>query len=211
MRRFIIGTSTCVALAFCVLAQAASAQSIGGCELQGSASFSPGLGTSSQAFSYSFSGKLAGCASSESGAPASGTVEAGKTLSEQVKNSITGATDTVTYQEPPSTGSGGCASSTTSGTSLVTWADGTDTVISYATTGALAAVELSGEVAESITLTATNAQSGDPTTYTIKTNRFAGDSAHGLLAFQPPEPTDCTTSAGVTTAAISGAVGLAGS
>ena len=46
------------------------------------------------------------------------------------------------------------------------------------------------------------------TTFTIASDRFAGDSADGLLAFQPPEPTACTTPTGATTAAISGLVGL---
>jgi hypothetical protein len=82
------------------------------------------------------------------------------------------------------------------------------TVVSYATTGALAAVNLSGSVAPSVTLTAVNAQEGDPTTFTIATNRFAGDSASGLPIFQPPEPAACNSSAGTTTAAISGAVSL---
>src|SRR5204863_8689075 len=129
-------------------------------------------------------------------------------LAETIKSTETGPRDTVTYQEPMPSGSGGCASSTTSGSALITWADGTHTVVSYSTTGALAAVNLSGSVAPSLTLTAVNAQEGDPTTFTIATNRFAGDSASGLLLFQPPEPTACNTSAGATTAAISGAVSL---
>jgi hypothetical protein len=203
-----IVTLVCLAAAPLVGAPSAFASSVGGCQLQGTASFSPGLNSSAQAFSYSFGGTLSSCQSSEAGVPASGVVEAGKTLTEQVKNSKTGATDTVTYQEPLATGNGSCATSTTSGTSLVTWADGTHTVISYATTGALAAVNLSGSVATSMTLTAVNAQEGDPTTFTIATSRFAGDSARGLLFFQPPEPSACTTSAGVAAAAISGAVSL---
>lgn len=194
-----------------VLAPSAPAQSLGGCELQGTANFSPGLSSSSQPFSYNFSGTLAGCESTESGVPTSGTVAAGQTVAEQVKNSVTGATDTVTYQEPVPTGTGGCASSTTSGTALVTWADGTHTVLSYSTTGALAGVSLSGSVSPSFTLSATNAQSGDPSTYTITTNRYAGDASNGALAFQPPEPVACTTTTGATTAAISGAVSLSGS
>src|SRR5207237_8119680 len=168
----------------------------------------PGLNTSMQPFSNSLGVPLSSCQSSEAGVPTSGALEAGKTLAEQVKNSKTGATDTVTYQEPISTGSGSCGSSTTSGSSLVTWADGTHTVVSYSTTGALAAVNLSGSVAPSLTLTAVNAQEGDPTTFTIATNRFAGDTASGLLLFQPPEPADCNTSTGVTTAAIRRAVSL---
>jgi hypothetical protein len=191
-----------------VIAPSAIASSVGGCQLQGTASFSPGLSSSAQSFAYSFGGNLSGCQSSEAGVPTSGAVEAGKTLVEQVKNSKTGATDTVTYQEPIPSGSGSCASSTTSGGALVTWADGTHTALSYSTTGALAAVNLSGSVAPSLTLTAINPAEGDPTTFTIATDRFAGDSASGLLLFQPPEPAACNTSTGATTAAISGAVSL---
>jgi hypothetical protein len=207
LRKSMLACLGAVATTLCLLAPPAFAQSAGGCQLQGTASFSPGLGSSSQPFSYSFAGALSGCQSNES-VPASGTVEAGKTLTEQVTNSLSGATDTVTYQEPVPSGSGSCASSTTSGTALATWADGTHTVVSYSTTGALAAVDLSGSVAESITLTAVNAQAGDPTTYTIATNRFAGDAAAGPLLFQPPEPTGCTAASGVPSAAISGAITL---
>jgi hypothetical protein len=203
-----LGCLGCVALSLLVLSPSASAQSVGGCQLQGTANFSPGLNSSSQAFSYSFSGALSGCQSSESGVPTSGTVSAGKTLTEQVKNSITGATDTVTYQQPVPTGNGGCGSSTTSGSALVTWADTTQTVLSYSTTGALAAVNLSGSVVASMTLTAVNPPAGDPATFTITTNRFAGDSAGGVLLFQPPDPTACNTPTGATVAGISGAVSL---
>jgi hypothetical protein len=189
-------------------APSAFASSVGGCQLNGTANFTPGLGASSQAFSYNFGGSLTGCQSSESGVPTSGTVSAGQTLVEQVKNSITGATDTVTYQEPAATGTGGCSNSTTSGSALVAWVDGTNTALSYSTTGALAAVNLTGKVVASITLTAVNGKAGDPTTFTIATSRYAGDSAGGALLFQPPDPTACNTPAGVTTAGISGAVSL---
>ena len=211
MRKLMWAFLACLGIAVPIFASPASAQSLGGCELQGTANFSPGLNSSSQPFSYNFGGNLSGCRSSEAGTPESGTVAAGQTLNEQVTNSITGATDTVTYQEPVPTGSGGCASSTTSGQALVTWADGTHTVLSYATTGALAAVELTGSVAPSMTLSATNAQAGDPSTYTIATSRYAGDSADGAVLFQPPDPTACTSTTGATSAAISGAVALAGS
>jgi hypothetical protein len=194
--------------AFAFLAPGASAQSVGGCQLAGTASFSPGLNSSSQPFSYGFTGNLTGCQSSQSGAPTTGNVGAGQTLAEQVHNSITGATDTVSYKEPGPTGTGSCGSSTTNGEALTTWADGSTTAISYSTTGAAAAVQLQGTVEPSITLTAVNAQSGDPTTYTISTTRYAGQSAGGVLTFQPPDPTACTTSTGVTTAAISGGIGL---
>lgn len=209
MRKFCLAVVACLALAAFV-APSAGAQSAGGCQLQGTASFSPGLSASSQPFSYGFTGNLTGCQSTVSGSPTSGTVAAGQTVVESVHNSVTGATDQVTYQMPKPTGTGGCSNSATSGESLVTWADGSATVVSYTTTGAAAAVDLSGSVAPSMTLTAVNAASGDPTTYTINTSRYAGDSANGLLTFQPPDPTACTTSTGVTTAAIGGGVSLEG-
>jgi hypothetical protein len=209
VRRASIALYGCLA-ALALFAPSAAAQTVGGCQLQGTASFSPGLNASSQPFSYGFTGNLTGCQSSQSGVPASGTVTAGQTLTEKVTNSATGATDTVTYQEPEATGTGDCASSTTQGEALATWADGTTTVVSYSTTGAAAAVELSGTVAPSMTLTAVNAQSGDPTSYTINSTRYAGESSGGALTFQPPDPTACNTAAGVTTAAISGALGLEG-
>src|SRR4051812_16779931 len=189
----------------------AGAASGGGCQLQGSASFSPGLGATNQAFTYSFAGALSGCQSTVAGAPTSGAVESGKTVTRSYTDPTTGATHTVTYQEPVSTGSGGCSNSTTSGTGIVTWSDGTVTVLSYSTTGAAAAVSLSGSVAPSVTLNALDAQPGDPTTITISTTRYAGYSSQGALAFQPPDPTACTAPAGVTDAGISGFVGLGSS
>jgi len=204
----------CVALTLLVLAPSAFAQSVDGCETQSTAEFTPGVTSSSQAFTYAFTGKLQECRSSESGVGLniSGNFEAGQTVNEQVENSITGETEAVTYQEPVPTGSGGCGDGTTSGIALESWADGTYTVESYSTTGTLEGVDLlSGNVVASMTLTAVNAQPGDPTTFTIVTNRFAGDTVLGLLLFKPPELTACTTSTGATTAAISGAVAIGSS
>jgi hypothetical protein len=189
----------------------AGAASGGGCQLQGSASFSPGLGATSKAFTYSFAGDLTGCQSTVAGAPTAGKVEAGKTVTRDYTDPTTGLTHTVTYQEPIGKGTGGCSNSTTSGTGIVTWSDGTVTVLTYSTTGAAAAVNLSGSVAPSVALTALDAQPGDPTTITISTTRYAGYSSQGALAFQPPDPTACNTPAGVTTAGISGFVGLGSS
>ena len=191
-----------------LFASPAAAQSADGCQLQGTASFSPGLNTSSRPFSYGFTGNLTGCQTSESGDPTSGTVTAGQTLTEHVTNSITGATDTVSYQEPLATGTGGCTSSTTNGKAITTWADGSTTVLTYSTSGTAAAVQLSGNVISGIELTAVNAQTGDPTNYLVSTTRYMQNSATGALAFQPPDPTACNTAAGVTTAAISGGINL---
>ena len=99
---------------------------------------------------------------------------------------------------PVPTGNGSCGSSTTSGTAVAQWADGTTTVVQYSTSGAAAAVTLQGSVIGSVT-------SSTGTTYT--TTRYAGDSALGQLLFEPPDPTACAGS-GVTTAGIDGFVGI---
>ena len=207
MRRATFALFGCLAILE-FAAPTASAQSLGGCQLAGTANFSPGLNASSQAFSYNFSGNLTGCQSSQSGVPTSGTVAAGQTLTETVLDSSTNTNVSQTYREPSPTGSGSCGSSTTSGEALATWSDGSTTVVSYSTTGAAAAVNLSGTVVASMTLTAVNPPTGVPTTYTIATTRYAGENASGLLAFQPPDPTACNTTTGVTTAGISGGIGL---
>jgi hypothetical protein len=196
VKRVILGALGC-AIALLLVPSAASAQSIGGCQLDGDASFNPGLTNNAQDFQYSFSGSLSGCQSSEAGAPASGTVSAGEIVT------INGTQ----YQEPVPTGNGGCPSSTTSGTAIATWADGTQTVIDYTTSGAAAAVSLQGTVANSVTLQ----QVGGTGSTTVTTTRYAGDSSQGLLTFQPPDPTACNTPTGVTTAGISGLVGLGSS
>jgi hypothetical protein len=200
LRRVMLGLLACP-LGLLLVPSFASAQSIGGCQLDGTASFSPGLTNNAQDFTYSFNGDLSGCQSSEAGAPANGTVSAGEVVT------INGQQ----FQEPVATGNGGCASSTTSGTGIVTWADGTQTVINYTTSGAAAAVSLQGTVVDSVTLQAINPQPGQPTSTTVTTTRYAGDSSQGLLAFEPPDPTACNTPTGVTTAGISGLVGLGSS
>jgi hypothetical protein len=200
MRKLAAALALATALVAVVFAGTAAAQTGGGCHLQGSASFSPGLNSSSKPFNYSFAGQLTNCQSNQAGAPTSGSVEAGK-----VYTDATGEQ----FQEPVSSGTGGCTNSTTSGTGIVTWADGTVTVVQYTTTGAAAAVKLDGTVVPSVTLPAINPQPGQPTSKTITTTRYAGATALGGLTFQPPDPTACNTPAGVTTAAIDGFIALA--
>jgi hypothetical protein len=185
-------------LAVLLMAPAAVAQSGGGCQMQGTASFSPGLNTSAQNFTYSFHGDLSGCQSTESGAPSTGSVSAGDVVT------INGQQ----FQEPLATGNGGCANSTTSGLAIVTWSDGTTTLVQFSTTGALAAVHLQGAVANNATLQAVNPQPGQPTSTIVTSTRYVGASALGLLAFEPPDPTACNAPGGVTSAGISGVVGL---
>ena len=176
-------------------AQSASAAS-GGCQLKGTASFAPGLSTTSQPFNYSFSGDLTNCQSTEAGSPATGFVQAGGTYTDPASGKA--------YTLPSSTGTGGCASSTTQGLALITWGDGTRTIEQYSTSGAAAAVNLEGTVIDSTTVQPVNA--ADPP-LTITTTRYNGDASHGLLAFEAT-PTECQT--GVTSAGIEGVVGMTG-
>src|SRR2546421_8442508 len=88
-----------LAVASVILAAPASAASGGGCQLQGSANFTPGLSNTSQNFTYNFGGSLTGCQSSDAGAPASGSVEAGKVLTDPVSGEQ--------FQEPAATRTGG--------------------------------------------------------------------------------------------------------
>jgi hypothetical protein len=194
-RFFFLAVVVAALLAFAPTASAASA---GGCQLQGTASFTPGLNSSTQDFEYSFNGNLSSCQSSEAGAPASGAVSAGEAVT------IGGQQ----FQEPVAYGTGGCETSTTNGIAIVTWADGSKTVVQYSTTGAAAAVHLQGTVAPSVTLQAINPAPGQPTSTTVTTTRYGGASALGLLTFQPPDPTACNTPAGVPSAGISGFIGL---
>ena len=177
-------------------AQGASAASGGGCQLKGTASFTPGLNTTSQPFTYSFSGDLTGCKSTDATAPATGFVQAGGTYTDPASGKA--------YTLPSSTGTGGCASSTTQGLALITWGDGTRTIETYSTSGAAAAVHLDGTVIDSTTLQPVN-PANPP--LTVTTTRYNGDGSQGLLAFEAT-PTDCQT--GVSSAGIEGFVGLTG-
>jgi hypothetical protein len=183
-----------LALAALAFAPGASAAGGGGCQLKGTASFSPGLNTTSQPFTYSFTGDLTGCQSSEAGSPATGRVQAGGTYTDPATGK--------SYVMPNSTGTGSCGSSTTQGLSLITWADGSRTLIQYTTTGAAAAVGLQGSVIGSTTLQPVNPADAP---LTVTTTRYAGYTPFGVLAFEAT-PTDCQT--GVNTAGIEGVVGL---
>jgi hypothetical protein len=199
MRKFVpSAVLAVVAVMAGVLASPAAAATGGGCQLQGNANFSPPLTNNDQSFTYGFTGDLTGCQSSEAGAPASGKVEAGQVVTDPSGEQ---------FQEPVPTGQGSCGSGTTDGTAITNWADGTVTVIQYHTDAAAAAVHLTGTVVPSVTLPAINPQPGQPTSKTITTTRDAGQSAQGALFFQPADPTACAGS-GVTSAGISGFVGL---
>lgn len=177
------------AAAFALIPGAGAATNGGSCSLSGNANFSPNLTSTAANFTYSFTGNLTSCQSSVSGAPATGTIAVG------------------TGGLPAGTGNGSCGSSTTSGTAVITWADGDNTVVQYTTSGAAAAVVQQGKVIQSITYTPT----GSTTPVTVTTNEPAtpvGDSAGGALTFSPPDPQDCAPGGtGVSQAAINGQIG----
>ena len=188
-------------------------------------------------------GAMGSCQSNVAGAPTMGTVSAGIQLQETVTltntrpgvctngfcdDRITACTSSsqcppvvttiqgpVLYQEPIPQGSGSCGSSTTAGVSLSTWADGKHTVVSYNTTGALAAVQLQGTVVASMTLTlvASSVPAGctAPATYTISSDEptfAAGEGALAALTFSPTTQDQNCVTLGVSSANINGTVGI---
>ena len=118
------GTVAVLASAAMVAVPAGAAPGGGGCRLAGTAKFTHGPSSSAHPFSYTFTGKLTSCMSSESGAPASGTIA---TLL-------------------PAKGSGSCASGQSAGVALVKWAGGKQSVISYSENSVAAEVVLQGTV-----------------------------------------------------------------
>ncbi len=118
------GTIAVLASAAAVAIPAGAQPGGGGCQLAGNAKFTNGPSSADHPFTYTFSGTLSNCMSSESGAPASGTIA---TL-------------------VPAKGSGTCANGTTAGVAIVKWAGGKQSVISYTTNSAAAEVVLQGTV-----------------------------------------------------------------
>src|SRR5207249_1136766 len=154
-RLLALATVGAVALAGVVLASPSlAATGGGGCQLNGTALFSPNGPGASSSFGYSFTGSLSNCQSNISGAPTSGTLSVGQVLTESVP--ITTSTGTVVqgtarYQMPLATGSGNipvnsCPAGSTSGIGLIGWGDGTGTVASYTTQSAGGGVHLQGSV-----------------------------------------------------------------
>lgn len=219
------GMTAVVVLVGGASAYAAPNPSFGGCQLDGHAKFAQPLGANQPkpvpsapngtpwtnnvldidwgpAFSYTFDGTLSNCQSAGSAgpdakAPATGKIDAGSPFT----------IGDVTYDWPFDTpnGHGGCTGSNTSGTSVVVWADDSVSIIDYSTTGALAAVGLTGNFREgTFTFTGTNPD-GTPASKTV-TLRYGHDYTAGPVAFEPPDATACN-GAGVTEADIQGVLG----
>lgn len=170
-------------------------QGVGGCTLDGDASFAKPLSVASVTTTYSFSGTLSNC---------QGTfAEKGGTVSAGVPVTIGG----VQYQpvDSPSL-TGGCANSDTAGTAVVLWDNGKVSVISYTTKGAAAAVALTGTFKSAQTFTSVATDANGTHTTIAPPLAYGGDHAGGPLAFEPPDPTACN-GAGVGTAGIQGVIG----
>src|SRR5437899_446456 len=187
----LVGAAALVGSAIAAYPGTASAATGGAlCQLAGNANFTPGLTGTAANFTYTFAGSLSGCQSNDSTSPASGSVEAGKTVTVPYNWTYTDSTGThsgtanATYQEPVPSGNGSCTNSTTSGIAISNWADGTTTVESYTTSGAAAAVNLSGSVVASATdalVSFTGPTQAPPaSSHTVSTTRYAGDSAQGV-------------------------------
>ena len=179
----------------------AAAQFRTACQMGGGAQFAQLPGA--DVFTYSFRGVLSGCRSLDGPAPPTGTVEAGKTLTVpyywSYVDELTGATFSgnayATYQEPPASGSGGCAGSTGTGSAIVTWADHSTTVLGFRTGGSAAAVGLNGNVLPSLGLALARytgpPQSPPSATYVVTSTRYSSENLHGVLFFEPPDPVLC--------------------
>jgi hypothetical protein len=118
--RLLIAAAALAALVAIVVPGGAPAATTGACTLAGSASVTPGLKTSTQSISYTFTGKFSNCKGT--GRVTSGTVSAsGK-------------------------GTGSCSGNKTTGTASVRWNTGTTSSISFSTSGTGPYLTVTGKV-----------------------------------------------------------------
>lgn len=192
----VAGAAMAVAGGAMVAAPSMAAPGGGECSLHGTATFSnPGVGAADP-FTYSFNGDLSNCGSSDKKGPdVGGHIAAGEPFT--YNNVQYAPLDTPT-------GTGDCSAGDTSGTSVVTWADGTYSFIQYTTKSAAAGVVLQGTVVPSVTATKTDGTG----TATLASTKYAGDGAAGVLAFEVTDPTQCVSTTGVTSAGIDGVTGI---
>jgi hypothetical protein len=194
-----------------------------GCTLAGAADFSPNGPGVQTSFGYSLTGTLTNCQSSRAGAPTDGTIEVGQVINAAVPVTLADGTvvqGTASYQAPVATGTGtlpanSCAAGSTAGDALITWADGSTSVVDYTTASAGPAVSLEGTVVDSLTATlvpgSTSPSGTAPATHTVSSTSTAvpvGDGAQGVVAFTTEAPDGCTTDAGLSAVAVEGVVGV---
>jgi hypothetical protein len=194
-----------------------------GCTLAGAANFSPNGPGLQAAFGYSLTGTLTNCQSSRAGAPTEGNIEVGQVINAAVPVTLADGTvvqGTASYKAPDATGTGtlpvnSCAGSSTAGDALITWADGSTSVVDYTTTSAGPLVSLEGTVVDSLTATlvpgSTSPAGTAPATHTVSSTSTAvpvGDGAQGAVVFTTEAPDGCTTDTGLTGVAVEGIVGV---
>ena len=194
-----------------------------GCTLSGAADFTPNGPGLQAAFGYSLTGTLTNCQSSRAGAPTDGTIDVGQVITAAVPITLADGSvvqGTAKYQAPLATGTGtvpanSCAAGSTAGDALITWSDGSASVVDYTTSSAGAAVSLTGTIVDSLTATlvpGSASPSGTaPATHTVSSTSTAvpvGDGAQGVVAFTTDAPDGCTTDPGLTGVAVEGIVGV---
>lgn len=168
----------------------------GGCRVKAHA-FVSGLTFVAKPFSYHYTGRLTGCAYTRKGAPIAGTITAGEPIKIGGK----------TYQEPIPSGTGTCLSTNTTGYDFARWADGTQTIVKFETSGGGGTgTHLYGEIVPSLPLKAVD---GSGTTV-FKSNRFLGQVAVGKLLFKAKNAAQCASDPGLQEADISGLLGHVG-
>jgi hypothetical protein len=196
-RAIVIGIACAAGLSLAPLpGSIAHAQSGGACQLTGVANLTPGLGTASQSFTYSFSGTLSNCHSTVSAATG-GTVFAGT------------STTYGTEQTGSPTGTGSCGNSTTQGTAVALFNDGSTAVITYTTNGAGAAVVLQGSTSTGGVPNSVKYVQGTTTTTFTTSAQWANMSARAPLTFSPTTNAQNCAQTPVTSANINGAAVLA--
>jgi Raf kinase inhibitor-like YbhB/YbcL family protein len=196
--RAITALSAAIVATIATTTPAAAGQSIvaGGCLVQATAQLTPGLTLTSHPVQYSYAGTLSNCFYTGTGAANAGVISAGQPIT----------IDGHAYQEPIPTGSGTCLITSTQGYDFTRWNNGTQTIVKFSTTSVAGVTTVTGAVVPSLQLDAISPGPGEPATATFQTTNFNGQSVAGAIAFLPSSPLSCTTTQGLTTATIVGAL-----